>query len=106
MPLDPASRRALEAVLVATTVIAAVADSSLTYVGLRWLDGREGSAMVVRMIDAFGLAGGMAIRALIVVALVTALWKLVTVPSLRLFGLVVVAIINVAMIGWNLAVMW
>lgn len=89
-----------------TSCIAAVVDSSLTYVGLRWLDGEEGSSAVRQLIDSLGLLGGLTVRALIVFALVFVLWRIVTIASLRLFGLIVVAMLNVAVIGWNLAVMW
>lgn len=105
MALDVESRTNLERVLVWTTVIAAVADSAVTYVGLRWMEGREGGLIAGAMIEAWGLGPGLLVRTLVMVILVLVAWRAVTIPFLRMFGLIVVAVINVGVIGWNLATM-
>lgn len=105
VPMDADSRRALEWVLVWTTVIAAIADSVMTYVGLRWLGGREGGEIASLLIDELGLGLGLMVRTLIVVVLVLVVWRIVTIASVRLAGLIAVAVINVGVIGWNLATM-
>ena len=105
-PPDAASRRSLELVLVWATVLAAIADSVLTYIGLGWLGREEGSALTSALIQWFGLLYGLVLRSFIVFGLVWVVARGVTVDSLRLVGLWIVAVINIAVIGWNLGVMW
>lgn len=106
LALAPAEQRTLEVVLAWTVLLAATADSVLTYIGLRHLDGEEGAPFTLWMIEEFGLAWGLVVRTLVMLSLFAIVWRFVHVRGLRLFGLIVVSVINVAVIGWNLAVMW
>ena len=99
-------RRRLELALAWATVVAAVADSVMTYVGMRWFGTHEGSPVVAVLIHALGPAAGLAARTFIAVALLVLLDQTLTYPSLRRVGFVALALVNVAVIGWNLAVMW
>jgi hypothetical protein len=106
VPDGTARDRGLEAVLAWTIAVAAVVDSALTYIGLRWLRTVEGSVVVDELIRSFGLALGLLVRTTVMLTLVGVLWWGVTVRGLRQFGLAVLALLNVGVIGWNLAVMW
>lgn len=97
---------ALGDVLAAGSSGAAVVDSGLTYVGLRWLGTAEGSPAVADLIARFGLLPGLVLRTLIAVVLVGIIWRAVTHPTLRAIGLTGLVAINAWVVGWNMHVMW
>lgn len=100
------STEALADALAANGAGFAVADSATTYVGLRWLGTIEGSPAVATMIERLGLAPGLILRTVVAVALVAVVWKLVTVPALRVVALSAVGGLYVWVVGWNLHVMY
>lgn len=93
-------------VLAGAGTTAAVTDSGLTYIGLRWLGKVEGSPAVAELIGRFGLFPGLVVRTLVAVVLVAVVWRIVTVPHLRAIGLTAVAALNVWVVVWNIRIMW
>ena len=88
-----------------TPLTAVLADSLLTYAGLRWLGTAEGSPAVADMIRLLGLGPGLAVRTVLAGLAVAAV---VRVPdrSLAAFALTVLWMVNSGVVWWNADVMW
>ena len=104
--LDATDSDALADALASTGASAAVADSTTTYVGLRWLGAIEGNPNVAAMIEQLGLLPGLILRTVVATAVVAIAWKLVTVQHLRLAVLTAVGLVYAWVTGSNLHVMY